>query len=151
MDTIQRFSDTVIDLAERLSNVADAAAGNPATKGRNGAAGTTTRWLLLPAAGAALYAFAKSDFVTRQARGVVDEAKTRASDLPNDLMKRIREMEDSTSQRSSTSQRASTKSGTRGGSQRSASQGNGSKRSGSQRSPSQRRRRTSSSRNSKAG
>ena len=135
MDTIHRFSDTVIDLAERLSNVADAAAGNPTTNGRNGAAAKTTRWFLLPAAGAALYAFGKSDFFTRQARGVVDEAKTRAADLPNDLMKRVRQMEDSTSQRPTTSQRASTTSGTRSGSQRSASQ----------------RRRRTSRRSSKAG
>jgi hypothetical protein len=144
MDSIHRFSESVIDLAERLSNVADAAAGNPPTKGRNGAAGTTTRWVILPAAGAGLFALAKSDFFTRQAKGVMDEAKTRASDLPNDLMKRVRQtapkstsQTSTSSQRSSTSsQRSSTKSGNRGGRQRSGSQ---------------RRRQTSASRNSKSG
>jgi hypothetical protein len=130
MDGIHRFSDTVIDLAERLSNVADAAAGNPPTKDRNGAA--TTRWVLLPAAGAGLYALAKSDFFSRQAKGVIDEAKTRASDLPNDLMKRVSQTTPkSTSQASTSSQRSSTKSAKRSGSQR--------------------RRQTSSSPNSKSG
>ena len=135
MDGIHRFSDTVIDLAERLSNVADAAAGNPPTKGRNGA--VTTRLVLLPAVGAGLYALAKSDFFTRQAKGVMDEAKTRASDLPNDLMKRVSQTTPkSTPQTSTSSQRSSTKSA---------------KRSGRQRSGSQRRRQTSSSRNSESG
>jgi hypothetical protein len=127
MDGIHRFSDTVIDLAERLSNVADAAAGTPPTKGRNGAA--TTRWVLLPAAGAGLYALAKSDFFTRQAKGMMDEAKTRASDLPNDLMKRVSQ---TTPKSTSQTQRSSTKSAKRSGRQRS-------------------RRQTSSSRNSESG
>jgi hypothetical protein len=134
MDGIHKFSDTVIDLAERLSNVADAAAGNRTTNGRNGPA--ATRWFLLPAAGAGLYALAKSDFFARQAKGVMDEAKTRASDLPNELMNRVSQTTPkSTSQTSTSSQRSSTKSA---------------KRSGRQRSGSQRRRQTSSS-NSKSG
>jgi hypothetical protein len=134
MDGVHRFSDSVIDLAERLSNVADAAAGNPPAKGRNGGAGTT-RWVLLPAAGAGLYALVKSDFFSRQAKGVVDEAKTRASDLPNDLMKRVGNAgQKSASQSSTTSQRTSAP--TRGGRRRSSAR---------------RRRQTASSRNSKSG
>jgi hypothetical protein len=86
MGTIHQFSDDVIDFAERLSDVADAASG----KGRR-SSHTGTRWILLPAAGAALYALFKSDFFARQAKGVVDEAKSRAADLPNDLMNSVRQ------------------------------------------------------------
>jgi hypothetical protein len=49
------------------------------------------RWILLPATGAALYAVAKSDFFARQARGVMDEAKSRAAELPDDLMTRVKQ------------------------------------------------------------
>jgi hypothetical protein len=99
MASIHKFSDQVIDYAERLSNMADAAQG----KGARGSS-TGTRWLILPAAGAGLFALVKSDFFTRQAKGVVDEAKTRASDLPDDLLNHVRQ----TSQKSSrTSQKSS--------------------------------------------
>ncbi len=47
MADIRKFSDQVIDLAERLANVADAAQGKD-TK----TTGLRARWLLLPAAGA---------------------------------------------------------------------------------------------------
>jgi hypothetical protein len=86
MDGIHKFSNQVIDLAERLSDVADAANG----KGRRSSRGGT-RWVLLPAAGAALYALVRSDFFARQAKGVADEAKSRAADLPNDLMNAVRQ------------------------------------------------------------
>jgi hypothetical protein len=86
MGTIHQFSDDVIDFAERLSDVADAVSG----KGRRSSHGGT-RWILLPAAGAALYALFRSDFFARQAKGVVDEAKSRAADLPNDLMNSVRQ------------------------------------------------------------
>jgi hypothetical protein len=92
MADVQEFSDRVIDFAERLSNVADAAAGKH--KANMG----TTRWLLLPAAGAALYAVAKSDFVTSRAKGALDGATSRASELQNDLLETVRQ----TSQKSST-------------------------------------------------
>ena len=85
MDEIHRFSEQVIEYAERLADVADAAKGKAVR--RRGAA---RRWLLLPAAGAGLYALVRSDSFTQQAREVVDEAKTRASELPDDLMKRVR-------------------------------------------------------------
>jgi len=74
---IYRFSERVIDLAERLEDVADAAKGKGNRKGSLG-----TRWLLLPAAGAGLYALATSGSFSRQAKGVMNQAKTRATDLP---------------------------------------------------------------------
>jgi|SRR6188472_51636 hypothetical protein len=91
MPDIHKLSEQVIDYAERAANVADAAKG----EGKGNGAGA--RWLLLPAAGAALYALVKSEFVTRNAKVVADEAKTRASELPDDLMKTVRQ----TSQKSS--------------------------------------------------
>jgi hypothetical protein len=157
MGSIHSFSDTVIDLAERLSNVADAAGGHATTKRRNGGA-TTARWVFLPAAGASLYALVRSDFFSRQAKEVVDEAKTLASDLPNDLLNSVRQTaQKPTRPKSTTTQRStSQRSNSRSGSQRSRSQAAGSRRSASQRSGAQRRRQTSSgrtgtSRNSTSG
>jgi hypothetical protein len=86
MASIQKFSDQVIDYAGRLSNMADAAEGKGGRR-----AGAGARWLVLPAAGAGLFALIKSEFVTRQAKGVVEEAKTRASDLPEDLLSHVRQ------------------------------------------------------------
>jgi hypothetical protein len=86
MADIRKFSDQVIDLAERLANVADAAKGKD-TK----TTGLRARWLLLPAAGAGIYAVATSGAFTRQAKTVVNEAKTRASDLPDELVSRVHE------------------------------------------------------------
>jgi hypothetical protein len=152
MGSVQRLSETVIDYAERLSNVADAAAGHDTTKGRDGSA-AAARWIVLPAAGAGLYALMRSDFFTRQAKEVVDEAKAFASDLPNDLLNAVRQTaQKPTGQRSTTSRRSQSQTPTRrSGNQRSGSQRSGSRRSGSQRSGSQRRRQTSSSRTSTSG
>ena len=86
MAAIQRFSTQVIDYAERLSGMADAAEGKRPRRG-----GLARSLIVLPASGAALYALVKSDFFSRQARDVIDEAKTRASELPDDLMSRVRE------------------------------------------------------------
>jgi hypothetical protein len=86
MSAIYKFSERVIDLAERLEDVADAAQGKGRRKGGSG-----TRWLILPAAGAGLYALATNGSFTRQAKDVMDQAKTRASELPDDLMSRIRQ------------------------------------------------------------
>ena len=69
MSAIYKFSERVIDLAERLEDVADAAQGR-----RKGGSGT--RWLTLPAAGG-LYAVATTGSFTRQAKDVMDQAKTR--------------------------------------------------------------------------
>ena len=85
MNGIHRFSERMIDYAERMSDVADAA------QGRNPRRSGARRWLLLPASGAALYALVQSDAFSKQAKGLVDEAKTRASDLPEDLMSRVRQ------------------------------------------------------------
>jgi hypothetical protein len=85
MADVHRFSEHVIDLAERLSDVADAAQGK-----RNRRGSVVRRWLLLPAAGAGLYALIKSDSVSRQAKEVMGEAKTRASELPDELLRRVR-------------------------------------------------------------
>lgn len=86
MAVIQRFSTQVIDYAERLSGMADAAEGKRPRRG-----GMARSLIVLPASGAALYALVRSDFFSRQARDVIDEAKTRASELPDDLMSRVRE------------------------------------------------------------
>jgi hypothetical protein len=86
MADIHKFSKRVVDLAERLEDVADAANGKGIRRGSFG-----TRWLILPAAGAGLYALATSGSFSRQAKGVMDQAKTRASELPDDLLSRIRQ------------------------------------------------------------
>ena len=64
MADIHKLSEQVIDYAERAANVSDAAKG----KGKSNPVGA--RWLVLPAAGAALYAFVKSDFFSRNAKVV---------------------------------------------------------------------------------
>lgn len=86
MADVHKFSAQVIDFAERLANVADAAQGKKMRKSGAGA-----RWLLLPAAGAGLYALATSGAFTRQAKSAVNEAKARASDLPEELLNRVSE------------------------------------------------------------
>jgi hypothetical protein len=92
MANVHKFSEKVIDLAQRLEDVADAANGKGIRRGSFG-----TRWLILPALGAGLYALARNGSVSRQAKDVMDQAKTRASELPDDLVSRIRQ----TSQKSS--------------------------------------------------
>lgn len=86
MADIHKFSEQMIDFAERLSNVADAASGKRSATGRG-----TTRLILLPAAGAGLYALARSEYLKRQAKEAVNGAKTRASELPNDLLNTVRQ------------------------------------------------------------
>jgi hypothetical protein len=85
MAAIQKVSAQMIDYAERLSGMADAAEGKPPRRG------AMRRWIVLPASGAALYALVRSDFFSRQAKDVIDEARSRASELPDDLVTRIRE------------------------------------------------------------
>jgi hypothetical protein len=89
---VYEVSDRMIDFGERLSAVADAAKGK-----RRKSNGVATHWLVLPAAGAGLYALVRSSFFTKQAQGMVDEAKTLASDLPSDLMKTLRKTSERTS------------------------------------------------------
>jgi hypothetical protein len=83
---VQGFGDRVIELAERMSDVADAAAGKHRRR-----PSAFTRWLVLPATGAGLYALAKSDLFSQQAKIVVDEAKAIASELPDDLVNGVRQ------------------------------------------------------------
>jgi hypothetical protein len=109
MADIHKLSEQVIDYAERASNVADAA------KGKGKGNGSGTRWLLLPAAGAALYALVKSDFFTRGAKVVADEAKSRASELPDDLMKAVRQPQ--TTSRQTTSRQTTSRSRSTSGGQ----------------------------------
>ena len=87
MADVHEFSERVIDLAQRLENVADAANG----KGNRGGSGISAKWLLLPAAGAGAYALMTNNSVGRRAKGVIDQAKTRAAELPDDLMNRARQ------------------------------------------------------------
>jgi hypothetical protein len=138
MADIHKFSERMIDYAERLSNVADAAQGKRMARRRNGVSG----WLLLPAAGAGLYAMVRSEFFSRQAKEVVDEAKTRASELPADLMKSVRQ----TTQRSRRQTTQSTAKQTSGN-----SSGQGSRKTSGKRTGTQRRRQTSSARKTTAG
>jgi hypothetical protein len=105
MADIHKFSEQVIDWAERLEDVADAAKGKGNRRGSLG-----RRWLLLPAAGAGLYALATSGSFARQAKDVMGQAKTRASELPDDLLSRIRQ----------TSQKSTSGNGGKGGRQTSS-------------------------------
>ena len=86
MADINKFSEQVIDLAERLANVAEAAKGRDTKTMR-----PKVRWVLPPAAGAGIYALMTSRAFTRKAKTVVDEAKTRASDLPDELVSQVHE------------------------------------------------------------
>ena len=60
-----------------VEGVADAAQGKGTGRGGFGA-----RWIILPAAGAGLFALARSGAFTRQAKDVMDQARSRASELP---------------------------------------------------------------------
>jgi hypothetical protein len=88
MANVNRFSEQLIDAAERFADMVDAAQGNGARKGGVGA-----RWLILPAAGATAYALGtSSSSVARKARGLMRQAKDRATDLPDaDLVDRVKE------------------------------------------------------------
>jgi len=81
MNDVQNFSKHVIDYAERLADIADAAEGHGRRKMG------LTRWLVLPAVGAGLYAFVTSS----RTKGVMDEARAKATELPDDLAKRVRQ------------------------------------------------------------
>jgi hypothetical protein len=82
---VYEFSERIIDLAERLEDVADAAQGKRHRKK------TGMRWLLLPAAGVGLFALGTSRSFTKRAKKVVVDAKERASDLPEDLTGRVQQ------------------------------------------------------------
>lgn len=104
-DNVHKFAEQVIDLAERLEGMADAAQGKGIRRGGGG-----TRWLLLPAAGAGLYALVTNNSFGRHAKGMVEQAKTRASELPDDLMGRVRQ---TSSSRSGSRAKSQNRSGSR--------------------------------------
>jgi hypothetical protein len=137
MANIHKLAEQMIEVGERISDVADAAEGKRArsTSGLSG-------WVLLPAAGAGLYALVRSDFFTRQAKGAVDGAKSLASDLPEELMKSVRQTAGTSPSRRQTSQ----SSPGRGQTSRNSSGRRQTSRKSTSRSGSQRRRQTSSAR-----
>jgi hypothetical protein len=103
---VHKFSDRLIDLAERSSAVADAAQGRGVRR-----RSMPVRWLLLPAAGAGVYALMTNRAFTRQAKGVLNQAKERASDLPEDLVDRVQQTtgSGSNSSRSSATRKSTTR------------------------------------------
>jgi hypothetical protein len=120
MADMKKVSEGLLGFAERFADVTDAA------QGRGKRQKTGTRWLWLPAAGAGLYALGASRSFNRQAKSVLTQAKDRASDIPEELLTRVRQATGST---------AST-----------ARNGGGSARKSTSRTASQRRRRTTSTR-----
>lgn len=86
MSDITRFSDRVIEYAERMAAMADAAQGKKGIRKRGMA-----QLFVLPAAGAGLYALVRNQAVVSQAKGVASEAKSFAVDLPDELLKRVRQ------------------------------------------------------------
>ena len=89
MADVNRFSEGMIDAAERFADVVDAAQGKGARQSVSGA-----KWLILPAAGAAAYALATSSSgLARRTRKLMSRAKDRATDLPDaDLFGRVKEV-----------------------------------------------------------
>jgi hypothetical protein len=84
MADIDRFSERLVDLAERFADVTDAAQGRGNRQG-----GFRPRWFLLPAAAAGVYLLGASGSLRRQAGNVAKQAKDRAAELPDDLMSRV--------------------------------------------------------------
>ena len=89
MAEVNKMSEGLIDLAERFADVVDAAQGRGGRKNGNGA-----RWLILPVAGAGVYALATSSSAfARRTRKLMNQAKDRATDLPDaDLFGRVKEV-----------------------------------------------------------
>jgi hypothetical protein len=87
MADMNKFSEGLVDLAERFADVTDAAQG----RGNRQGGKLRARWVLIPAAGAGLYALGASGSLMRQAKSVVRQAKELAADLPDDLMTRVRQ------------------------------------------------------------
>ena len=111
MADIERFSERLIDLAERFADVTDAAQGRGNRQG-----GIQARWLVLPAAGAGLYALGARGSFKRQAKSIVKQAKERAAELPDDLLSRVHQATGSSS---------STSNGSNGRRRSSSSRSNG--------------------------
>jgi hypothetical protein len=107
MADMNKFSEQVLDFAERFADVTDAAQG----KGNRKSMGA--RWLILPAAGAGLYALGASGSFKRKAKEVVSQAKERASELPEDLMNRVQQTSGTSQGRSTNGRQTTRKSATR--------------------------------------
>jgi hypothetical protein len=84
MADIDRFSNRLVDLAERFADMTDAAQGRGHRQG-----GIRPRWFLLPAAAGGMYLLGASGSLRRQAGNVAKQAKERAAELPDDLMSRV--------------------------------------------------------------
>jgi hypothetical protein len=104
MANIDRFSERLVDMAERFADVTDAVQG----RGNRRGGMVSARWVVLPLAGAGLYALGASGSFMRQAKNVVNQAKELASDLPDDLMGRVH---DATGKTRTNSQSSSSSSG----------------------------------------
>jgi hypothetical protein len=89
MADVNRFSEGLIDVAERFADVVESAQGHGPRK-----AGLGAKWLILPAAGAGAYALAtSSSSLARQTRKLMSRAKDRATELPDsDLFGRVKEV-----------------------------------------------------------
>ena len=127
MADAKKMSEGLVDMAERFADVVDAAQGRGARKASGGA-----KWLILPAAGAGVYALATSSSAfARRTRNLMSRAKDRATDLPDsDLFGRVKEV--TGTEQSTPSRSGRTQSARRRPTRRSSS------------SPSQRRRKTKS-------
>ncbi len=84
MADIDKFSERLVDLAERFADVTDAAQGRGNRQG-----GIRARWFVVPAAAGGIYMLGASGSLRRQAGNVAKQAKDRAADLPDDLMSRV--------------------------------------------------------------
>lgn len=88
MTDFDKISKQAADIAERAADVADAARGEGSRSG--GGAG---RWLLLPLAGAAVYAVAKNGpDLARRTKDLIRQGRERTPDLSDlDLAGRVKE------------------------------------------------------------
>jgi hypothetical protein len=118
MADMDRFSERLVDLAERFADVTDAAQGRGNRQG-----GIRARWFVVPAAAAGIYMLGASGSVRRQAGNVAKQAKDRAADLPDDLMSRVhRATRKTTTSGARSNGRSTTKSTTRARSRRRTAQ-----------------------------
>jgi hypothetical protein len=88
MADANRFSEGLIDVAERFADIVDSAQGRGPRKSIG------ARWLILPVAGAAAYALATSSSgMARRTRKLIGQAKDRAGDLPDaELFGRVKDV-----------------------------------------------------------
>ena len=118
MADMDRFSERLVDLAERFADVTDAAQGRGNRQG-----GIRARWFVVPAAAAGIYMVGASGSLRRQAGNVAKQAKDRAADLPDDLMSRVHRATRKTTTRGTRSNgRSTTRSTTRARSRRRTAQ-----------------------------